>query len=127
MESIYIVSGISFFSGALGYLVIQLWWKPIHNYQHVKRTVGRLLAESETAEDKKNPTAVQEDRLKQYRVQSGSLFSVYDKLPVWYKIKLKNRGEKPETASEYLMKLGNIKNDDHASKKKEQIKDVLKL
>lgn len=132
MKPIYFVAIISFISGALGYIIVQLWIRPILGYQRIKNKVALIIKyynNSKNNEDiDKKIKPQMKDWIKVNRQNSVELSESYNgNLPVWYKILLKSRGESPIDASKHLMILSNTRNYDHMEKHIKEIKNYLKI
>ena len=132
MKPIYFVAIISFVSGFLGYIILQLWLRPILGYQKIKNKVALTIKyyyESKNNETIGEKAELQmKDWIKVNRQNSVELSESYNgNLPVWYKILLKSRGESPIDASKHLMTLSNTRNYDHMEKHMKEIKNYLKI
>ena len=131
MKPIYFVAIISFVSGFLGYIIVQLWIRPILGYQRIKNKVALTIRDYNkfrNNEDVGEKINSQKDWVKVNRQNSVELSESYNgNLPVWYKILLKSRGESPIDASKHLMTLSNTHNYDHMEKHIEGIKNYLKI
>ena len=132
MKPIYFVAIISFVSGFLGYIILQLWLRPILGYRKIKNKVALTI--KHYYKSKHNETIGEKaelqmkDWVKANRQNSVELSESYNgNLPVWYKILLKSRGESPIDASKHLMTLSNTRNYDHAEKHVDEIKNYLKI
>jgi len=132
MKPIYFVAIISFVSGFLGYIILQLWIRPILGYKKIKNKVALNITyynDSKNNEDvDKKIKSQMKNWVKVNRQNSVELSESYNgNLPVWYKILLKSRGESPIDASNHLMTLSNTRNYDHAEKHMKEIKNYLKI
>ncbi len=132
MKPIYFVAIISFVSGFLGYIILQLWLRPILGYQKIKNKVALTIKyyyKSKNNETIGEKAELQmKDWVKANRQNSVELSESYNgNLPVWYKILLKSRGESPIDASKHLMTLSNTRNYDHMEKHMKEIKNYLKI
>ncbi len=108
MEPIYLASLISFVVGALGYIIIQFWIRPILKFRKIKKKIIALL-------NTFNPTTNSESQgrntdrskiLRQYSIELSDCYNI--DLPYWYKLRLDSRKESPVEASRHLMSLANI-------------------
>jgi len=134
MKPIYFVAIISFVSGFLGYIIIQLWIRPILGYQKIKNKVALTIKYYYKSKNNKDIGEKIKLQMKEKewgkanRKNSVELSESYNgNLPDWYKILLKSRGESPIDASKHLMTLSNTRNYDHAEKHIEEIKNYLKI
>ncbi len=132
MKPIYVVAIISFISGALGYIIIQFWIRPILGYKKIKNKVALNIKYYNNSKNNKDIGEKIKSQMKEWskanRQNSVELSESYNgNLPVWYKILLKSRGESPIDASKHLMTLSNTRNYDHAEKHIEEIKNYLKI
>jgi hypothetical protein len=132
MKPIYFVAIISFVSGALGYIILKFWVRPILGYQKIK---NKVVLTTKYYYEFKNNEAIGEktelqmkDWVKANRQNSVELSESYNEnLPNWYKMLLDSRGESPIDASNHLMILSNTRNYDHMEKHIKEIKNYLKI
>jgi len=132
MEPIYFVATISFISGALGYIIVQFWIRPILGYRKTKNKIALTIKYYYKSKDNENIgekiKLQMKDWVKANRKNSVELSSSYNEnLPNWYKIILDSRGESPIDASNHLMILSNTRNYDHMEKHMKEIKNYLKI
>jgi hypothetical protein len=132
MKPIYVVAIISFVSGFLGYIILQLWIRPILGYKKIKNKVALNIKYYNNSKNNKDIGEKIKSQMKEWskanRQNSVELSESYNgNLPVWYKILLKSRGESPVDASKHLMILSNTRNYDHMKKHMKEIKNYLKI
>ena len=132
MEPIYFVAIISFVAGAFGYIIIQLWIRPISGYRKIKNKVALTIKYYSKSKNNKNIDKKIELQMKEWnkanKQSSVELSASYNEiLPNWYKMLLDSRGESPIDASKHLMILSNTRNYDHMEKHIEKIKNYLKI
>ena len=132
MEPIYVVVIISFFSGALGYMIVQFWIRPILGYHKIKHKIGLTIKYYNKSKDNEDIGEKIKLQMKEWtkanRQNSVELSASYNEnLPNWYKMLLNSRGESPIDASKHLMILSNTRNYGHMEKHIEKIKNYLKI
>ena len=132
MEPLHIIAVISFLSGALGYIIVQFWIRPILRYRKIKHRIASELTRffdvepSEVAVDSdREQTAEPRASIRKYSIGLTDCFN-YD-LPRWYRMVLKQRGENPIEASQYLMKLSNTHEGASAARQVEAVRDHLRI
>ncbi|QTA79065.1 Uncharacterized protein dnl_13140 [Desulfonema limicola] len=122
LDPVYIIGmGISFIFGALSYIIVMFWIRPISKYWKIK---AQILSDLNLYENSENSLI---EKIRQGAGKhSVSLSDSYTlDLPVWYKMVLDNRGESPVDAAKYLMKLSNIKTKEHFEERITQVKKAL--
>ena len=132
MEPIYVVAIISFVSGSLGYIILQFWIRPILGYRKIKHKVTLAIKSYYKSKNNENIGEKIKSQMKKWNKEnkqnSVKLSASYNEnLPNWYKMLLESRGESPIDASKHLMILSNTRNQDHAEKHIEEIKNYLKI
>ena len=132
MESIYFVAIISFVSGALGYIILKFWIRPILGYRKIKHKVKLTIKYYYKSKNNKDIGEKIKSQMKEWdkenRQNSVELSASFNEnLPNWYKMLLETRGESPIDASKHLMILSNTRNQDHAEKHIKEIKNYLKI
>lgn len=120
MTDLLIVTGISFFAGAFGYILYKLIFLPIWQYRKIKRMIAASFHRFPQNMEKASPEWKDE-----IRKNAANLLSVHAQLPLWYRLAIGNRDESPEKASTQLMKLANTKNNDHARNQVDKIERSL--
>jgi len=124
MNSLIITIFISFFAGAMSYMIAKFWLLPIFRYHQIRQLIDAELVFYKAADD----TAVSQwlsEKKETLRRQSVSLSGVYYDLPHWYKLVLMQRSEFPDKAADDLMKLSNTSNSEHARNRVEHIREFL--
>lgn len=123
---LFLASLVSFFLGSFGYILIQMWLRPVLRYRRAKRLTSSDLKKM----DEMDPTRLDaaSELKKQLRQHSDRLSRTYhETLPTWYQLLLKKRNEDPIQAATILMKLANTRNREHAGRQIEQIVACLNL
>jgi hypothetical protein len=128
MEPLHIVAFISFVSGALGYIILKFWIRPILGYRKLKRRILSDLRDIDSA-DSAERTAGSEQKNKwktAIRKHGAELTDHYNyDLPRWYRIVLQQRGENPIEAAKHLLKLPGTPGGEDAKRTMEKIKEYL--
>ncbi|MFC1828594.1 hypothetical protein ACFL0O_03165 [Thermodesulfobacteriota bacterium] len=132
MEPLYIIAMISFIAGAIGYIIIQFWIRPILGYRKIKHRIAATLTHfldvepSDSAVDSGRGQAAERSvSIRKYSVELTDCFN-YD-LPRWYRMVLQQRGENPVEASKYLMKLSNTPKSESAARQVEAVRKHLRI
>lgn len=115
---------LSLTAGGCGYLIVTFWMFPILRYLQIRHDVTADLIFFANVID---PSFVN-DLLKErheagsdsYRRHAAEIAACYYRLPCWYRVILKRRGEDPLTASKNLIGLSN-------STKSEQAKPCIQM
>lgn len=109
----------SFFAGSFGYVLARLVVRPLLAYQMLKQRIRRELAEG--VESGAN-------RRQAMRLHAAALTACYnDRLPGWYRLSLRNRGEEPLEAARHLMALANMRPGDPAAARAENVRRALRM
>lgn len=126
MEPIYLASLISFVVGAIAYIIIQFWIRPILQFKKVKKKVISVLHTFDRTTTLKNqgPNTDRSKLLRQYSMELSDCYNI--DLPYWYKLLLDSRKESPVEASRHLMSLANITHHQDAKKHIDKIIDYIK-
>lgn len=128
MEPLHIVAFISFVFGALGYIVLRFWIKPILGYRKLKRRILSDLGELDPTDSAEG--AAGSERKKKWKTairKHGAELTdhyAYD-LPRWYRMVLQQRGENPIEATKHLLKLPNTPRGEDAKRHVEKVKECL--
>ncbi len=122
MTDLLLVSGISFFTGAFGYVLFKLVFLPIWQYRKIKQKIV-----SSFRRFPKNIAKAGQDWKNEIRKNAAELTSIHAQLPLWYRLAIGNRDESPEKASILLMKLANTGNIEHARNQVDKIESCLKF
>ena len=127
MEPIYIASIISFIVGALAYVIIQFWIRPILQFKKIKK---KILLELETFNNatisiSKGSNPDRSKLLRKYSIELSDCYNI--ELPHWYKLLLNSREESPIEASKCLMTLTGVNSRKDAEKHIYKIKNYMKL
>ena len=122
MNPIILGAVVGFFIGLAGFIIVQFWIRPIAAYRRIKAEVRRLLLEIDEggAPDEARRTALR--KLSAELSQSHN-----DRIPGWYRIKLRSRGESPTDASGHLMALANTKNPEHFGMRVDKLRKSLNI
>lgn len=102
---------LSLVTGGCGYLIVTFWMAPILRYLQIRHEVTSDLIFYANVID----LSILDDRLKErhevgveaYRRHAAEIAASYYRLPRWYRLLLKRRGEEPVTASKNLIGLSN--------------------
>lgn len=129
MEPLHIVALISFVSGALGYIILKFWIRPILGYRKLRRRILSDLRDFDPAESSKD-AAVGSGRKKEWetaiRTLGAELTDHYNyDLPRWYRMVLQQRGENPVEASKHLLKLPSTPRGEDAKRQLEKVRACL--
>jgi hypothetical protein len=132
MNPLIIVALISFFVGMFGYVLVVFWVRPVAAYSKLKRNLAKDLKTTQSLPGQNGSPLYSHETLKAlkpvWKKHAAAVSSVYEeKLPDWYKMVLKRRGESPPDAAKHLLALGNMQDPQHAAKRMAQIKDSLKM
>jgi hypothetical protein len=107
----FLITLLSIGAGALGYLIVTFWVQPILRYREIKyRVAADLVFFANAMELQKQDGTLREDTLKRKdsnRHCASELKAIYSELPLWYRLLLKKREEKPLEASKDLIGLSN--------------------
>jgi hypothetical protein len=120
MNSLIIVIFISFFAGAMSYMIAKFWLLPIFRYHQLRQLIDAELAVCKTADDAAVAKWLSEKK-ETLRRHSVSLSNANYDLPHWYKLVLSQRAEFHDKAADDLMKLSNTSNPEHARKRVEHV------
>ncbi len=128
MNPLIIGALISFFIGMFGYVLVVFWLRPVAGYRNVKRRLAKDLNAGER--DKEGKPVYSKEALKAlkpvWKQHAAAVTAVYEeRLPDWYKLTLKRRGESPMDAAKHLMALANIQNPQHAANRIAEIRACL--
>ncbi|MDM8537338.1 hypothetical protein QUF70_11330 [Desulfobacterales bacterium HSG17] len=111
LDPVYLIGmGISFVLGALSYIIIMFWIRPISKYRKIK---AQILSDLNLYENSNDNGLIEKIReaAKKYSVSLSDSYTL--EVPVWYRMVVDNRGEFPVEASKHLMKLSNTKTKEH--------------
>lgn len=117
-----------FLAGAVGYIIFRYWVFPIRHYRHVKSKITEDISSYEKTifENNWNTTKIGKKQLKNTRKSISELIECFhEDIPLWYKIKLKSRGESPPETARQMMGLGDIREPEHAEKRLKKAKAAL--
>ena len=122
MQPIILGAVVGFFIGLAGFIIVRFWIRPIAGYRQIKGKVRDLLREitGEAAPDQAQRAAMR--KLSAELSQSHN-----DRIPGWYRIKLRSRGESPLGACGHLMALANTKNPEHFGMRVDKLKKSLNI
>ncbi len=128
MDLIYIAAIASFILGAVGYIIVTFWIKPISRYIKTKKMIFSDFSNCKSGLTKPNwiKSKKAKSRLKDLRKSCSDLVYIYnDDIPHWYRLLLVSRKESPAGASDPAMRLSNITDPEHAAKRLDEIKTHL--
>lgn len=122
----FLITLLSVIAGAIGYLIVTFWVRPILRYRDIKYQVASdLVFYANAIELTRGDGSLREDTLARReanRSHAADLAAINGYLPFWYRWWLR-KNEDPEIASSQLMDLSNESNPEEA---KERIKNVKK-
>ena len=121
---------LSIIAGAIGYLIITFWVRPILRYKDIKYQVASDLMFFQNTIGPDLEGNIRKETLegmKSNRRHAADLAAIYGDLPSWYQRLLKKRKEDPQGASQYLIGLSNEMNRDEAKWRIKLVKDSLKI
>ncbi|GBC62861.1 hypothetical protein DENIS_3845 [Desulfonema ishimotonii] len=130
IEPMYLIGIlVSFAVGALSYIIIQFWMRPISRYRKLKTAVGAHLDfYSEKAGELSAKTPETDAAAAQSRKYAVGLSDAYSSdLPPWYRMVLNERNESPADASAHLMKLANTREEKYIRVRLTEIRSALGL
>ena len=122
MNPIILGAAVGFFIGLAGFIIVQFWIRPIMGYRKIKAEIQYLLREitEDGGQDEARRTAL--------RKLSAELSKSHsDRIPGWYRIKLRSRGESPPDACGHLMALANTKDPEHIELRVDKLKKSLNI
>lgn len=130
MDPIYVAALGSFLLGAMGYVIVMFWIRPISRYKKTRKKISTDISQCRSllsqSIDIKGNTIKQQ--LKSLRKNCSDLVYIYnDDIPNWYRLMLTSRKESPADASGPAMKLSTPSNHEHAIKSLDEIKTHLLL
>jgi len=109
----------SFFAGSFAYVLARLVIRPLIGYQMLKQRVRKAL-ETTTDGRQGRPGAL--------RAHAAALTDCYnDRLPGWYRLVLRNRGEEPLEAARHLMALANMRPGEPAAARAKSVRRTLRM
>ena len=120
METLLIITTLSFIAGASGYILFYFILRPVVKYRMLKQRIKKTLA----AHEADTPGSQQSSDLLKL---ASDLTTIHNQFPVWYGLLLEKNNEEPLTAASHLSTLANIKNNDHAGQRIEKIKQALRM
>ena len=123
MIELFIATSVSFFIGAMGYMITYYWIRPWRAYRRVKKQAAHFLSPLlSSSADNVRPDG------KTLRQIASDLSDMYhDKIPLWYRLNLVRRGEDPVEAAKRLSALANTRNPDQMVATAREIAHLLKL
>jgi hypothetical protein len=130
---IYAIALVSFLAGSFGYVSVRFVLLPIGRYRRIRRQIARMLVrinrETATGGETAGFLPAKGGNATTIRQLSRTLSDCFtDQLPHWYKLHLtQRRGESPIEASKNLMALANTRNNNHAVRQMEKIKQHLRI
>ena len=108
--------------GSFGYVLVRFGLRPWMTYRKLKRRLKRLvdtvIREQALAEDTR-------EALRHSAMKLQELLD--DALPVWYKLALKRRAERPEEAVHHLQTLANCREPAAIQQRAEAVQQSLRL
>ena len=128
-EPMLLGAAASFLAGSFGYILFQFWLRPMLNYRRIKHRVAKCLGGTAVSGSHGSRTVVDAvDRPEAIRRLAAELSACHDeKLPDWYRMLLKRRGESPLEAAARMMKLANTRDPEHIARQVAGIRELLKL
>ena len=121
---------LGFLAGVIGYIVFRYWIFPIRRYQRLKSKIAKdILDYQETiSENNWNSKNLGKKRLKSTRKNMSELLECFnEEIPLWYRIKLKSRGESPPDTARHLMGLNDVREAEYAETRLKKAKTTLLL
>jgi hypothetical protein len=124
MIELFIAVSVSFFVGAMGYMLSYYWIRPVASYRRLKKKIATLIhpftqSFGEIAQ-RPDPKALRE-------VGSAVSDLFNDKLPLWYRLTLVRRKEDPIEAAKRLASLSNTRNPEQAAVTAQKILELLHI
>jgi len=102
---------LSLAAGAVGYLAVTFWVRPILRYREIRYEVDAdLVFYANAVELEKKDGSIRQDTLdrkESNRRHAASLIAIYRQLPHWYLWRLEKTGENPQEAFRSLIALSN--------------------
>ena len=130
MEQFWITL-LSITAGAMGYLIITFWVRPILRYRDVKYQVASdLVFFANAIELQKLDGSLREDTLARKEANrrcAADLAAIYGDLPCWYRGWLHRCKEDPRRASSELMGLSNESDREEAKERIRNVKESLRI
>jgi hypothetical protein len=130
MEAFWIFL-LSVGAGAVGYLITEFWMQPVLRYRDIRHAVISDLVFFANAIDATGMgdhlQRRQGDRKDSNRRHAAELRTCYYRLPSWYRLLLRKKGEDPLAASRHLMGLSNTSDYEHADRNVVGIRRALRL
>lgn len=123
MIELFVATSVSFFVGAMGYMITYYWIRPVRAYRRVKKRASHLL--SPLLLSPAAPVPSDGKTLRQVASELTDMF--HDKIPLWYRLSLIRRGENPIEAAKRLSALANTRDPDQAAATARQIALLLKI
>ncbi len=117
-----------FVTGGIGFIMIKYWIFPIRHYRRLKSNICKdILSYEKTIQNNKwDPNKISQKRFKNTRKSLSDLVQSFnEKIPLWYKIKLKSRRESPSETARQMMNLINIRDPEHVQKRLQKAKAAL--
>jgi hypothetical protein len=122
---------LGFVIGVFGYIVVRYWIRPVSAYGRIKRRIAKavddhlLQVAEEEAKNRKKAAAGSQKQLRKLAQELTDAF--HHELPLWYRIRLRSRGEQPPDAAAGLMKLSGTRQIEPARRGAENIRKQLQL
>ncbi len=108
--------------GSFGYVLVRFGLRPLMAYRQLKRRIEELL---KTATREKALAEETRETLRHAAVKLQDLLD--DGLPVWYKLALKRKAERPEEAVRHLQTLANCREPAAIRQRTEAVQQNLRL
>jgi hypothetical protein len=121
MERMILAATISFGLGAFGYVLFRFFLLPIRRYRRMKAGVRSLLTRAAAAGTFGGQEA---EEIRKLAADISTCY--YDELPVYYRLQLTRRNERPIEASQMLMAFSGMKQPEHIRKKANDILEALR-